>query len=97
MIGEEKIRRSIDMHRTDKWYGDPADGDALEELLELRSRTRWIPVTEKLPEDDIECLVCDECGTYMAIMDSGWWWTDGHALDGITHWMPLPEPPEVKE
>jgi hypothetical protein len=66
----------------------------LAEIRELRDKTRWIHVAEKLPDDDIECLVADECGIYMAIMDDGAWWMDGHKLDGITHWMPLPEPPE---
>ena len=66
------------------------------ESLALRDRTRWIPVSERLPDDDIECLVCDECGIYMAIVNEGDWWMDGRKLEGITHWMELPELPEVE-
>lgn len=68
----------------------------LEELLELRERTRWIPVTEKLPEDDIEVLVFDGLDVFLAIHDAGAWYADGYVVD-ITHWMPLPELPEVTE
>ena len=69
----------------------------------------WIPVTERLPEDDICVLVLasgrplsnvllDRCQEIAEHSDDGWiiaeWpeWKN----PAITHWMPLPEPPEVK-
>jgi hypothetical protein len=65
---------------------------------------RWIPVGERMPPDDprmsstsAEVLVCDAAG----VVFLGWWdkdakgWTDNQALIlGVTHWMPLPEPPK---
>lgn len=68
----------------------------IKELLSLRERTRWIPVTEKLP-DEIEVLVFDgDDNIFLAILSDGQWTTDGYDID-VTHWMPLPEiPREVK-
>lgn len=62
--------------------------DAIEEL----SKPRWIPVTERLPENE---------GRYLAIfyeemiIDFGYYRPSvGWCEQGITHWMPLPEPPK---
>ena len=70
---------------------------------------RWIPVTERLPDYDVRVLVTDvRAGThYVGIwtrekdpdddcdcwFDSGGWWS---AFDEVTHWVPLPKPPEVE-
>lgn len=73
---------------------------AAKELLELRERTRWIPVLEKSPLFNIECLVYTSEGyQYVAALLVGGWWTEGvdEFLENVTHWMPLPEKPEVKE
>lgn len=71
---------------------------------------RWIPVEERLPEYNARVLVIDvyagDGDEFIAIWtreeypddpdgccwidERGWW----HALDEVTHWMPLPEPPE---
>ena len=78
------------------------------ESAELLER-RWIPVTERLPEYDARVLAFDmrAKNKYIGIwtrekdpddgndcwFDSAGWW---YAFDEITHWMPLPEPPEVE-
>lgn len=70
-----------------------------------RKQIGWISVDERLPSEDErrdECeelvpfLVCER-GTkhpYRAFYD-GTTWGDGlMKIKGITHWMPLPEPPK---
>ena len=62
---------------------------------------KWIPVSERLPVDIPHgyCLVTDgtEVGTANYSKESGNW---DHCIDRDywkpTHWMKLPEPPEVK-
>lgn len=106
-----------------------AAADAIEELnrdldFAVRSKAaavkactpRWIPVTERLPEEDGEYL------TWFRVDDSepsfgifpfdanvpafgywddyydpvtyGWAGSDFIEVKGVTHWMPLPEPPK---
>ena len=77
-----------------------------EEIAVAQERTRWIPVTERLPEDRSNVLVvayrCERLGVYM-----GWcaperaeWSVHvgiGDRSDvAVVYWMPLPEPPEVE-
>lgn len=66
-------------------------------------RPRWIPVTERLPVEakKVLCFLAlsggpmVETGYYMG--DEGWYYTGIEAPHHgiVTHWMPLPEPPEV--
>lgn len=60
----------------------------------------WIPVTERLPtgRDSVLALTGD-CDIYVCdyIPSVKQFWTipgDELHIDDITHWMPLPEPPE---
>lgn len=81
------------------------------EIEKLRAQLpRWIPITERLPEYGVRVLAADmyegndETGIWTReeypddadgcwIDERGWW----HAIDEVTHWMPLPEPPEVEK
>jgi hypothetical protein len=52
----------------------------------------WRSVEDELPPDDDDVVVFDashDC--YIAWYDRGTWHNES---DTITHWMPLPEPPE---
>lgn len=74
-----------------------------DEAVEAAKRLapEWIPVSERLPVDIPHgyCLVTDgtEVGTANYSKESGNW---DHCIDRDywkpTHWMPMPEPPEVK-
>ena len=77
------------------------------EIEKLRGQLpRWIPVTERLPEDRGDVLVVaywhERWGVYM-----GWCAPERAAWSvhigigdrsdiAVTHWMPLPQPPEAK-
>ena len=77
------------------------------EIEKLRAQLpRWIPVEERLPEDRSDVLVVtywhEKWGVYM-----GWCAPERAAWSvhvgigdrndvAVTHWMPLPEPPEVE-
>lgn len=55
--------------------------------------TRWIPVTEALPDADGFTLIFTAHGhAGVCYFTNGWW--GGYDKGGITHWMPLPEPPK---
>ena len=79
-----------------------------QEIEKLRRQVpRWIPVEERRPEYNARVLTFDmrAKNKYIGIwtrekdpddgndcwFDSAGWW---YAFDEITHWMPLPEPPE---
>ena len=60
---------------------------------------KWIPVSERLPEEGtfVDCYVGGYMqGRYTDILfkDSGFHKTVTIPLHNVTHWMPLPEPPE---
>jgi hypothetical protein len=76
--------------------------DALALVQQLESRVpRWISVEERLPSEHISVAVyIDEgAGRYWiqtAYLNGGKWRIPGEFVvdRNITHWMPLPEPPE---
>lgn len=67
---------------------------------------RWIPVTERLPEEWVEVLVFARCHpdaegfvqTAVYIGNPGYWRIMWNAsmleYNIVTHWMPLPEEPK---
>ena len=62
---------------------------------------KWIPVTERLPEEWTDVLVWSKCGfcvVAVSLGSHGKWresWTNMMIDDNtITHWMPLPEAPK---
>jgi hypothetical protein len=52
----------------------------------------WIPVDERLPDEEVRVLATDGDKVFESEYWSGRWeW-----CADVTHWMPLPEPPKVK-
>ncbi len=72
----------------------------LKELKQLREQTRWIPVSERLPENrNQEVLISLEWGIDIGRYSDGEWHSEwiNHYDDGnVLAWMPLPEPYKVK-
>lgn len=90
----------------------PGARDAYRTILEALERTRWIPVTERLPEELKPVLFAvyprdkqlyNKYGkvVYLAWRENGEWldWEGKRVTDVfiVTHWMPFPEPPEVEQ
>lgn len=61
----------------------------------------WIPVKDRLPEDDSDVLayssIEEESRIYSACYSNGVWFDcvfNAPATDTTTHWMPIPQPPK---
>jgi hypothetical protein len=73
------------------------------ENAKLEAERRWIPVSERLPVDNSQVLFYDNDGIiYKGVhsnntpqweSNGGYYW-HGSEYKYVTHWMPLPEPPE---
>lgn len=83
--------------------------DAIERLTAentaLREKQRWIPVTERLPERDVQVLGWYKDNPFsqyrpevVSWNGNGWVFVYAHRyVTNVTHWMPLPEEPEEGE
>ena len=68
----------------------------------LREKKRWIPVTERLPERDVQVLGWYKDNPFsqyrpevVAWNGNGWVFVYAHRyVTNVTHWMPLPKAPE---
>ena len=86
--------------------GDCSVADTVREIKRIPAadvrEVRWIPVTERLPEDNERVLTLGPKGGIQVcrFRDSTpllkWhFWTAGNArIATVTHWMPLPHPPK---
>ena len=76
--------------------------EAEEERDALREKQRWIPVTERLPERDVQVLGWYKDNPFsqyrpevVAWNGNGWVFVYAHRyVANVTHWMPLPKAPE---
>lgn len=66
------------------------------ENCQLREAARWIPVTERLPDDEMTVMIattdCDEPVWLGWHADGGWCSVDAVPVR-VTHWKPIPEAP----
>ena len=71
----------------------------LRQAADALERQQWRPVSEGLPEP-LKVVLClnESCGVIDRYVDDDhewfnvpYWWKE---KGGVTHWMPLPEPPQ---
>ena len=102
IINRESLKRHCEA-TCHKFKDVPTSGTYGEHrlVLELLEQTTWIPVSERLPELDVDVLVTDIHGnrfvhTLYAGKDGTFYWEDdaGFFVDfnDVIAWMPLPEP-----
>ena len=90
MVDTEQIYSNgiefVPIFRMKQWFAHQAD------------IPRWIPVTERLPEKECKCLVCDKDGD----IEIGWfnidyvdeepWFSVEYFVNPVVAWCELPEP-----
>lgn len=65
-------------------------------IAELEAAQQWVSVDERLPDPLVDVVVTDgESMTVGWSSKKGWWYANGWSDEGITHWMPLPPPPQA--
>ena len=70
------------------------------EIADLREKQQWIPVTERMPERDIQVIGWYKDNPFsqyrlgvVAWNGNGWIFVYAHRyVTDVTHWMPLPQP-----
>jgi hypothetical protein len=89
----------------DMTYGDPDDADAVkaadvvrwavEEIDRLREERRWVPVGERLPDDEEWVDIAGDWGDFVGWYDSKWHnLFDDDPGGEVTHWKKRPPGPE---
>ena len=91
---------------TNEWYkllmreaADQIERDQ-KEIADLREKQQWIPVTERMPERDIQVIGWYKDNPFsqyrlgvVAWNGNGWIFVYAHRyVTDVTHWMPLPQP-----
>jgi len=70
------------------------------EMWQARAaQSEWISVEERLPETETSVLVFTERGYIFSSWASNedvFWFYNEDEDDRVTHWQPLPEPPETR-
>lgn len=90
----------------ESWNTRPTEDAQAAEIERLREAARWIPVGERLPEKGQRVIIFARNGwigpaTYFRVFSESpadltdYWKHDaGDEVWHVTHWRPLPEPPQ---
>ena len=79
------------------WAAAYADfKDDIDSIPTLTPPNEWVSVEERLPEEKQRVIVrCERVGTSVGwILWSNWMTDIGPGAGKVTHWMPLPAPPD---
>lgn len=72
----------------------------LEQLPSAQPEPQWIPCSERLPEDSRDVIIFTASGVIGigSFIRTSWfqWYSGGGLPVDVTHWMPLPDAPEVE-
>ena len=78
-----------------------AVGEYRRKIAKIPSVNRWIPCSERFPEKDISVIIYaagHRVSAYYDAVDCVFRLTEENGLfyrkSAVTHWMPMPEPPE---
>ena len=97
-IAELEAELKEERHRHDRYVD--FELDEAKELHELREKNRWIPVTERMPKEYENVLCTDGVHVEGGELIEGSFYDldtyDSSIISGVTHWMPLPDPPEIE-
>jgi hypothetical protein len=70
------------------------------DIIRIATEPDWIPVSERLPEVHSPVLVSITESRYPTVatmsLDGEWLFGEGYPVT-VTHWMPLPAPPETSK
>lgn len=96
-VDKDELIRALtyDRQQYEKGYAE-GTADALEAKA-AHMTWPWISVNDKLPKPFQQVLCCRNINVVESccFMPDGRWRISGTYVKCVTHWMPLPEPPEV--
>jgi len=99
---EDKLSDRLQYYADEYWF---IHEDIVYDAKKLEAQIpQWISVKDKLPKYEVEVLVCRKDNTYWWGMviekpDNSFYVRYGNKwvfAKDVTHWMPLPKPPEDK-
>ena len=98
-VADHLISNGVTIEDDHHWATEQAYKNGYED-----GKPKWIPVSERLPDknDDVLCSRGNHIGALIDVYtykgDDQWEDSYGYfstaEYEGITHWMPLPEPPK---
>lgn len=94
---EKAYQRAWERYDDEEAFGGMnACGSIIAYIEDMPKLNRWIPCSERLPEDDRMVLVtcCTKKGVRnvnRAYYEGGFWHGSG-SMSGVVAWQPLPEP-----